>query len=223
MTLSHNIFNSPIEFEENTLNLLIIENKEYCQKIITELIDQIDGKDGDFLLFSGYKELKFLKSAEIITDLFHLNVNQTKFLTKLYGEIKTRFLQKEDFDKFSNLSSSILRFLDIVAEDFEYQITYESDVDIAALLKVQGVKFILDGKTLLEKLLDYMKILRDFYGIKLFIIPNLKSTLSENEFNNFKSYIFYNKIDVLIIETVFTPPKNNEKIKIIDKDLCIID
>ena len=223
MTLSHNIFGSPIEFDENILNILIIENRSYYQKIAAELIEQIDGNDGDFLVFEKDKELKFSKSVEIVTDLFHININQNKFLAKLYSEIKSRFLQKEDFDKFATFSSSILEFLEIVSEDFEYQITYDSDVDIIALLKAQSVKFVFEGKSVLDKLLDYLKILRDFYGTKLFIIANLKSTLSQEEFENFKTYVFYNKINVLVLETNCYKVEENEKVKIIDKDLCIID
>lgn len=54
----------------------------------------------------------------------------------------------------------------------------------------------------------------------IFIFVNLKQYLSKSEYNNFINFIKVKKINILLIENRTTYSNENEKILIIDKDLC---
>lgn len=66
MKLIHEDLNNEIVFEENKVNLLILENKEKFVEFIQEIIKQIDGEYGKFSLFEENTELKITDKIDII-------------------------------------------------------------------------------------------------------------------------------------------------------------
>lgn len=94
---------------------------------------------------------------------------------------------------------------------------------VESLIKLYNVSIDSSEKSLAEQLLLYMKICRDFFKKKLFVILNLKSFLSKDEIELFYKATFYEKFDLLLIESSQKEaPRDCEKVKIIDEDLCEI-
>ncbi len=58
MKLAHPDFEMPIEFNENQNNVLVIENPILFTRYITELRNQLDGGDGQFVLSNNGKEMQ---------------------------------------------------------------------------------------------------------------------------------------------------------------------
>ena len=56
-----------------------------------------------------------------------------------------------------------------------------------------------------------------------YVFVGLKQYLPISELERLYEYVFYEKINLIIIESIYTPLINGEKGWIIDKDLCIID
>lgn len=50
MKLAYPLLNSPIEFDENFISILIIENANELRKAITSMQQQCNGGQGDFVL-----------------------------------------------------------------------------------------------------------------------------------------------------------------------------
>ncbi len=69
----------------------------------------------------------------------------------------------------------------------------------------------------------YLTVGAPFRGKRLFILLNLKSALTTEEQSEFFKLMSYKKINVLLIENkVSERCAENEKIRIIDSDLCAI-
>ena len=60
MKLVNSKYNLDIEFEENISNTLVLENKQHMIDVIQNLILQLKGDEGDFVL-SSEKNVKFDK------------------------------------------------------------------------------------------------------------------------------------------------------------------
>ena len=58
MKLINEDLNNEIIFEENKVNLLVVENKKKFVEFIQEIIKQINGNEGKFFLFDKNTELK---------------------------------------------------------------------------------------------------------------------------------------------------------------------
>ena len=72
-------------------------------------------------------------------------------------------------------------------------------------------------------LLEWMRLHRAFFGKRLFILYGLKSLLSEDELGSFYRSVFYEKLDLLLIEAwQQLPPRQEEVTTIIDRDLCVL-
>lgn len=64
MKLVNSKYNLDIEFEENISNTLVLENKQHMIDVIQNLILQLKGDEGDFVL-SSEKNVKFDKVVDL--------------------------------------------------------------------------------------------------------------------------------------------------------------
>lgn len=79
MKLVNSKYNLDIEFEENISNTLVLENKQHMIDVIQNLILQLKGDEGDFVL-SSEKNVKFDKVVEFITNPFEIDFNNKNLL-----------------------------------------------------------------------------------------------------------------------------------------------
>lgn len=83
MKLAHYYLDSLIEFEENTVNVLIIENGQKLRETVSMLILQSEGEQGDFIISEGLNILDFSKYTEVIINVFDLKFDTKKIVTKI--------------------------------------------------------------------------------------------------------------------------------------------
>lgn len=222
MMLSHSVFDTPIVFEENKINVLVIENCDFLMRSIQDLkLQSEEDTEGEFVLSDG-DDVGF-KNTVVITDMFSLDINSKKNLTKLYAYLSEFSRNETYFGKTLSVLSEIQSFVAEISEASDYNLS-ASETDVRDLFKICDLKFAVDSNTeILEKLCSYISVLRDFLKTKLFVLVNLRQFVSENNITEFYKYTAYNKINVLLIESSCPEVRLDcEKYKIIDKDLCEI-
>lgn len=89
MKLVNSKYNLDIEFEENISNTLVLENKQHMIDVIQNLILQLKGDEGDFVL-SSEKNVKFDKVVEFITNPFEIDFISKRIQLFLYLLISPR-------------------------------------------------------------------------------------------------------------------------------------
>lgn len=94
-----------IEIEDNIIYTLVFENKKYYRENIIELINQYKGNEGSFILSSDNKEISFDKNSYIITDIFNIDINNKKVLSKIYSSLLREIV--EDVSSYNKLSTNI--------------------------------------------------------------------------------------------------------------------
>ena len=95
-----------IELKENVIHTLILENKVYYREIILELLRQHKGLEGNFILSEKNKEISFDKHSYFISDLFNIDINNKKILTKVYATLQKQV--EEDIIGYNQLTSVII-------------------------------------------------------------------------------------------------------------------
>lgn len=223
MRIVHQILEESINFEENIINVLIIENQNLFSKLIEEMLNQIKGEEGRYILSINDEKEELPKFLELIIDPFSLDFNNKKIVSKLYKNIKEIAIGEENFFNTAELTTNIIKYLEKLFEDIDFPIAYSSEMDIEQLLKIFSVKFDVDYQNILEKLVEYITLMDNLEKNQLYVFVNLKTYLTDEEIGEFYKFIFYNKINVLLIEN-FKRGENlkEEKIYLIDKDLCRI-
>ena len=63
-------FEHKLEFKENVFTTLVIENQKCFREYINELIYQIEGNDGNFVLSDNNSEIKMSEKVTIVTDYY---------------------------------------------------------------------------------------------------------------------------------------------------------
>ena len=87
MKLVNTLYNLEFDLMENQILVLSIENHLAYRNILEELWKQYKGETGNFILSDGDKELKMSQRIECIYNIFNINTNDRKIISKLYQEL----------------------------------------------------------------------------------------------------------------------------------------
>lgn len=223
MKLVHHDFLCPIEFEENTISLLIMENPKHMRKFLESVYSQINGQDAEWVLSDADKMLRLDKHAEMVLNPFGIEVNQKKLLTALYTIIESEVQNSELLLEWNSLHPLFLDFAEKISNQVFFELDSAEEFSIKDFLKFMNVKFYEDESEMLEKLISYMRLLKEILGVKLIIFVNLKTYFSSDEIRYLYEQAFYWKIHILLVESAEAAERlEMEKVIIIDKDACII-
>lgn len=223
MMLTHAYLSTPIKMKENEIPIWVVENPTIFAQLMQELLEQIEGEEGRFILSEKFEIIEPASNMQLITDLFSLNLNEKKIVSKIYNSLKEKSMT-EDFLETSAIKSQISQYLELLLKDHDFPLYYHDDIDITALLKVCDVKIGLTYDSLLEKILDYMLLCRNFLKTKCFVFVNLKCFLSQTDLTEFYRAIHYEKLKVVLIESTVREERiESEVVRILDHDMCEID
>ena len=222
MRLVNTFYNLELELKENQILILSVENPKIYREFLKDLWNQYKGDDGNFILSDNTKELKLSQKIECIYNIFNINQNDKKIISKLYQELSLQndlLLQGE----FMHFRQAVIEYFDKVISTVPYNLKYNFDTDLITLMKAISLENAQDAETIIEKLIQYIKLMHEICMIDIFVIPNLKYYFSSEDIKQFYQFIIYSKIHLIIIESHRTPAINDEKSWIIDKDMCIIE
>lgn len=223
MTLAHPEFSRCIEFAENTVNVLVVENQPLLRRVVTGLLSQVTcGDGGEFVLSDEHSIIELGKTAEFITDLFCINMAERRFQTRINQEA-VKLCCTELEEETARLLTCANRLGAALAVSLDFNADYTAPSDLSSFLKLLDLHIDSEVMTLPERMLEYMKLCRRFFGKKLFIFLNLKSFLSDKELELFYGTVMYEKFDILLIEGIQRGKTCScERVYIIDSDRCEI-
>lgn len=221
MRLIHSDYGIDMEVYENEVNLLCIEKSKLFSILIQELLDQKSGKVGKFILSEDEKILNIAKEVEVIINPFILDCNEKRIQLKLYQEVYEQAIGHY-LPETTELNTKIVSYLEKITLDIPYDITFDLEENIQGMMKTYGLRIEQQTASLLEKIIDYLKILVRMCRIKTFIFVNLKTYLDPDDLNMLYEFVFYEKINLILFENQVTEKIKCEKVCILDQDMCII-
>lgn len=204
MKLVNTLYNLEFDLIENQILVLSIENHLAYSNILETLWKQYKGEGGDFILSDESKELKLSQKMECIYNIFNTNTNDRKIITKLYQELTFQndtLLQEESV----LFKQELISYFDKVISTVPYSLKYNFDTDLSSLMKSISVEIDDDSDSLLEKTMQYIKLMNQICGVEIFVIPNLKAYFSPEEIIQLYEFTIYNKIYLIVIEAIQTP------------------
>lgn len=211
-----------ISFEENLVTVLCLENPKVFTACINNLWQQTSGEEGAWILSDADKELNISKKVHFIINPLSANLNEKKIISQLYGELENA-VKEQYIEAYSSLNSSIVNFIDGLIQTQPYSIGLKMDANLSGLLKLYDVKFETDDISLIEKLITYLKVMHQVCHTEIFAFLNLKSYLEDTELVQLYEAAFYEKVHIWLIESRYEKKLMHERVKLLDKDLCIID
>lgn len=222
MKLVYPEYQLELPLAENQIMVLSIENPRMYAAMVGDLWRQSQGEEGGFILSDRDKIIPISKELECVFNPFGLDCNDKKVVNKLYTELKEQAEENLSCES-AKMNREILSYLDKVLLQVPYSLDYDVDFDLVSLLKIYGVKIENVQGTLLEKIVEYIKVLSRVCHIKIFVFVGLKQYLTMNELEQLYEFVFYEKISLIIIESVHSECISGEKCWLFDQDFCIIE
>ena len=222
MRLMYAKYSIDIELEENKVYVLSIENPEAYSDFLRELWSQTKGTPGEIILSEGEKVFEISKLIDCIFNPFDLDCNEKRIMNRLFAELK-EYAVVNMVEENAQINSAMIRYVDKVVAAFPYALDYAMEFDLVNLFKMYGICIKTDGETLLETIVEYLKIMKQIGKVSCFVFVGLKSFLKKKELELLYEFAFYEKIYIIIVESMHTPMLNNEKCWIVDNELCMIE
>ena len=210
MKLAYSTLQNIIEITDDTIHSIVVENPEYYYHMVKDFMNQVEGKEGGWIVSENDKPLAVNKNVEILFDFISINVNQKTLITKILNEME-QIANKEDIE----------RFVMYLNEDFDLSITCDK-LTISQLLKSVGISISVETDDLIEVIYSYMQLIRQFIGEKLFVFVNFRSFVSQKQFSDFAMTIIGHGYQVIFLENKEYDKIAKESRLIIDQDLCEI-
>ena len=221
MILKIPYISDPIEFKEGKIPVLIIENPKVLSNTILDFLSQKNGAEGETVFSENYKPLNFKKDIEIITDPFSVDLNSKKIINKTIEHLSS-IAVTDCLEDTNKINSELEKYADDLIEKVNLPLEIPEILDISPFLKAMGICYDFKNLSLVEKLIEYIKLLTYLFDIKCFVILNLKEYLEKDELSKFYRELFLEKINCLIIEPSNKYILPEEKVTILDKDLCVL-
>ena len=224
MILIHKNISNPIKFDEENINVLILENKKFFIDKVNEIIDQVDNNSGNFILMTEKgEELNFSKNCDVVTDLFSLNFDSKKIKTVILNELKNIANTESYFTKIKNLEENIRELMLEIMYNCDYELELTEEFKISKLFKIFDISISQNYSNMAEKFISYIDILTDILKIKLVFCVNILNFFEEVDRIEIYKYILAKKKNVIFIENNYSYKNiEYEKKYIIDKDFCEI-
>ncbi len=223
MRLLHQDFRFIFEFEENTRNLLIVECPHVFCKMVKELSSDDLAEEVRFVLSENEVPVKKKDHLACVVNPLAVSLNERKLLGKLMDILKKEICSSELLMESNQVIALLENYAFNIMQNSDWELACSNKIDVSGLLKFLSIQFRDEQKSLIEKLIDYIKVTSDLLGINCFVFVHLLSYLTEYEMEKLFEYVHYYKVDVLLLES--RQPEVMEKftkVIIIDKDACEI-
>lgn len=220
MKLLINGFENEIKFSEEYINVIQIRNKKLFQNIMEQFYSNIEENSNnlEIQLFSDDNQnLNFKDNVYLLTDLYNLDINNKKILTKIQEIVfyKINLENKEKIDKnISKIRSILLEEIN----EFPIELSIKEEISLNDIIKIFNLKIEMSNFTDIVKRIEFIiDILANLNLANILVIPNIKSYLNNKQIIEIYKYSLYNKINLLIIETNKVRKNKFKKILIIDE------
>ena len=217
MKLKINGFENEIQFDEEHINVLTINNSKCFSHIIGILNDKINGIESNeiFLLDEKNQEIKMDKKVYIVLDIFNIDYNSRKVLNKIYDIIAENIEKNQDYE-VDKMVMELRNYIIQEINELPFEFVMKSELEIPEILKLYNLKIDdVNYTSILEKVEILIDIISTLKIADVLIIPNLKLFLSDEELVELYKYSLYNNVKLLLIE------RNNEKQLKYEKNIII--
>ena len=210
------------DFNNNKNIILVIKNKKYLYLLVNSLLNEDIDNKYILIIDDNNKQQNNDDYIEFIPSIFLLNFNSKKNLTIINKQIKNQY-KTSIKETIETIYTYLLDLQKNICIDFDIELISNIDLIEDDILKLINFEIKDKYDSILDKIINYMKIINQLRKIKIFIFLNLSVYLNKEEIKLLLKESKYYDFKIILIE-------NNEEIidlfdtkRILDEDLCLID
>lgn len=211
---------APVDFENSCIKLLVIEDKRLFRKTILSVYH--NDEDELFVFSENYKPMYFSKNIRFIDDILTFEFADKKLMTKVNASFEN-MCNVNFFNEINNLRECCNSICESLAKEYDFDFDFCNNIETSAFLKLIAFTPRNDSENSAERLVRYLKLLKNYLGIKCFLLQNLHLYLNDEEIEMILSSAVAHNICIVDIEnSVPAKISKSESLIVIDKDLCEI-
>lgn len=211
---------APVDFENSCIKLLVIEDKRLFRKTILSVYH--NDEDELFVFSENYKPMYFSKNIRFIDDILTFEFADKKLMTKVNASFEN-MCNVNFFNEINNLRECCNSICESLAKEYDFDFDFCNNIETSAFLKLFAFTPRNDYENSAERLVRYLKLLKNYLGIKCFLLQNLHLYLNDEEIEMILSSAVAHNICIVDIEnSVPAKISKSESLIVIDKDLCEI-
>ena len=219
MILAHPQMDTVLDFDGAYANSLVVENPDFYRQLLFDLYGQLQGDDGKLVLSDKGKTLAIGKWVELVDNCIHFDLNRKSLVTRICAAMERTAVSETFFLKTSELLCTLERYVDELAFELPGDIVCEK-CSVSGLLKGIGISLRDNYEDPLERLLDFMELVREFDRDKLFVLVGLRSFFSDGHVEVFLKTVLDHGYRLLLLDSTAREKLSCEKRLTIDIDLC---
>lgn len=219
MILCHPQIETLLDVSLPGVTSLVIENPVFYRELMMDLYAQMDGMAGKFVLSHEGKTLSIATWVELIDNVLHFDLNTRTLLGKVQSAMEQTAVNETFFLKTAELLQQLERYTQELAFQFDCDILCKH-CSVSGLLKAVGISLRDDYEDPLERLTDYMELIREFDREKLFVLVNLRSFFDDDHVGKFLETVSAHGYRLLLLDGIERKKLPQERRITIDNDLC---
>ena len=219
MILCHPQIETLLDISLPGVSSLVIENPVFYRELLMDLYAQMDGMAGKFVLSHEGKTLSIATWVELIDNVLHFDLNTRTLLGKVQSAMEQTAVNETFFLKTAELLQQLERYTQELAFQFDCDILCKH-CSVSGLLKAVGISLRDDYEDPLERLADYMELIREFDREKLFVLVNLRSFFDDDHVEKFLETVSAHGYRLLLLDGIERKKLPQERRITIDNDLC---
>ena len=219
MILAHPQMDTVLDFDGAYVNSLVVENPDFYRHLLCDLYGQLQGDAGKLVLSDKGKTMPVSKWVELVDNCIHFELNRKTLLTRVCAAMERTAVSEAFFLKTSELLCSLESYVNELAFELPGDIICEK-CSVAGILKGIGISLRDDYADPLERLIDFMELVREFDRDKLFVLVGLRSFFSDVQVEVFLKTVLDHGYRVLLLDCISREKLSCEKRLTIDNDLC---
>lgn len=200
MKINFDYIDNDIIINDEDIECLEIENKNYFYRIINDLICISNGEIKENIkFFNNGNELNLSNKIDVIIDYFNFDFNSKRIVNLIYQSISSN-ITEEAKDKINSYYKKIKNIVEKGLTNYILPLKIEDEYDINVILKM--LKIAINKKdTLLENIFLLIDIENIFKINELVVFVNLKQYLNKEELEEVYKYCIYNNVKIMLIDS----------------------
>lgn len=211
--------NALFHIENEYVNELVVENQTFFREIVKDISEQISGMDGKAVLSADNSPVEWKPNAEMLLQFTPFEINKKALLNKICAALERESLSDNNYLKTSELLTDIEKYINVLCLDLPCSLNC-TKLNIGGIIRSLGLQIEYDSESDIERIVDYMELVREFDRNKLFIAVNMRSYFSDEETELFIETVLKHDLKLLLLESCSRSRLKLIRRVTIDNDLC---
>lgn len=208
----------PIEFSEEYVSTLEVQNKYLFREIVSCLVrSQFEKHEYEIVNFDDGVALS--DRLIIVSDVMSFDVSSRKIISEMYKQL----MDMIDNDVLKNMvkAEAVLEHIGVFVEDsLNFDVKYRTDFDLNDFLKLLKVEpSIASEYDIKQRVYGIIELINSLFDDKIICFMNLKQLITKEEFSEIVKNCLSKKQLVWFIESNKSFVDTSESIIVVDDDL----